>query len=702
MNQRLARCSTLCLALLMTPTFATQPHDATDDPHLWLEDVTGEQQLAWVRERNAESTQALTSGTAFPGLERRILSILDSKERIPAVTKIGDHYYNLWRDAANPKGLWRRTTLDEYRKAAPAWETVIDVDALAKAEQENWVWHGATVLEPEDRQCLVSLSRGGADADVVREFDLDTKAFVNGGFSLPEAKSRVAWRGRDGLFVATDFGPGSLTTSGYPRTVREWTRGTPLHDAAVVFEGRSDDMGVGAYRDLTPGFERDFISRQITFWTNEFFLRREGKLVPVDKPADANASVHREWLLIELRSPWTVDGTTYPAGALLAADFEAFLAGSRTMHVLFAPTDRTSLVAWVGTRNHVLLTTLDNVRSRVEVLTFAEGAWRREPLAGVPEFGTASVTPVDEIESDEYWLVTSSPLEPSTLTIGSAATPAKAPEKLKQTPAFFDASGMKVEQHEAVSQDGTRIPYFQIGRADLPADGSTPTLLYGYGGFEIPLVPGYNPVSGVAWLERGHVYVIANIRGGGEFGPRWHQAALKEKRHRAYEDFAAVAEDLIARKVTSPDHLGIMGGSNGGLLMGNMLTMRPDLFGAIVCQVPLLDMRRFNKLLAGASWMGEYGDPDKPDEWAFLRGFSPYHTVAPEREYPPILITTSTRDDRVHPGHARKMTARLMEFGKPVLYYENIEGGHGGAADNKQKAFMDALGWTFLDRELTN
>ena len=690
------------IALLMTSLTATPPDHPADDPHAWLEDVTGEKQLAWVRQRNETSTQTLASGTVFQSLEHRILSILDSKERIPAVTRIGEHVYNFWRDAAHPKGLWRRTTLADYRRADPAWEPVLDVDALGKAENENWVWHGATVLEPDDRFCLVSLSRGGADADVVREFDLTTKAFVADGFSLPEAKSRVAWRDRDSLFVATDFGPGSLTTSGYPRSVRAWSRGKPLASAEMVFEGRPDDMSVGAYRDLTPGFERDFVFRQITFWTNELFLRRDGRLIKVAKPDDANASVHREWLLIELRSPWAVGGTTYPAGALLAADFEAFLAGGQTLHMLFEPTDRSSLAAWAGTRHHILLTTLDNVRSRVAVLTYQDGRWRREPLAGVPEFGTASVSAVDEMESDDYWLVTSSPLEPSTLALGSAATPAEPPEKLKHTPAFFDASGLKVEQHEAVSKDGTRVPYFQIGPADLPANGSTPTLLYGYGGFEIPLVPGYNPVSGVAWLERRHAYVIANIRGGGEFGPRWHQAALKQNRHRAYEDFIAVAEDLISRRITSPKHLGIMGGSNGGLLMGNMLTMRPDLFGAIVCQVPLLDMRRFNKLLAGASWMGEYGDPDKPEEWSFIRGFSPYHNVSKERDYPPILITTSTRDDRVHPGHARKMTAILEEQGKPVLYYENIEGGHGGAADNRQKAFMDALGWTFLGRELTD
>jgi prolyl oligopeptidase len=688
-------------SLFMPPaSSAAAPENITPpDPHLWLEEVAGEKPLAWVRERNARCVAALAAADDFKKLEARILSILDSKEKIPFVAQIGDRYYNFWRDAKNPKGVWRRTTLEEYRTPEPAWETVLDVDALAKAEGENWVWHGATVLEPEDRWCLVSLSRGGADADVIREFDLDTKAFVAGGFALPEAKSRVAWRGRDSLFVASDFGPGSLTTSGYPRTVREWARGTDLAAAPLVYEGQAEDMAVGASRDLTPGFERDFVSRQITFWTNELFLRRDGKLVKIEKPDDANASVHREWLLVELRSPWTVGGRTYPAGALLAADFEKFLAGDRTFHVLFEPGPRTSLVAFAGTRRHLLLTTLDNVRSRVEVLSFRDGTWRREPLPGVPEAGTASVSPVDDIESDDYLLVTSSPLTPSTLALGTAGA-GREPERLKASPTFFETNGLRVEQHEAVSKDGTRIPYFQIGRRALPADGSTPTLLYGYGGFEIPLVPGYDPVSGAAWLEKGHVLVIANIRGGGEFGPAWHQAALKEKRPRAYEDFTAVAEDLIRRGVTKTPHLGIKGGSNGGLLMGNMYALRPDLFGAVVCQVPLLDMRRFNKLLAGASWMGEYGDPDKPEEWAFIRGFSPYHNVVQDRDYPPILITTSTRDDRVHPAHARKMTALLESLGKDVLSYENIEGGHGGAADNKQRAFMDALGWTFLEQKL--
>jgi len=689
----------LCLAMPSMPR--PMPADEPDDPFLWLEEVGGERALEWVRRRNAASTEALAASDRFTALETRLRGILDAKERIPMVTKIGDRFYNFWRDAAHPKGLWRRTTPAEYRRAEPDWETVIDLDALAAAEGENWVWHGATVLEPEDRLCLVSLSRGGADADVVREFDLERRAFVPGGYALPEAKSRVAWRSADSLFVATDVGPGSLTDSGYPRTIREWSRGTPLADAPLVYEGRTDDMSVTAWRDLTPGFERDVVVRQKAFYSSEMFLRRDGRLVRIDKPDDATAGLHREWLLMELRSPWTVAGTTYAAGSLLAADLEAFLAGARDLHVLFEPTPRTSLVSFASTRNHLIITTLDNVRNRLFGLSFRDGQWHRVPLPGLPAYGTASAIPVDDLETDEYFMITASSLEPATLslgTVGDAAAPA--PERLKASPAFFAAEGLRVSQHEAVSRDGTRVPYFQVGPDTLPGDGSTPTLLYGYGGFEIPLLPGYEPLVGAAWLERKHVYVIANIRGGGEFGPEWHQAALKAGRHRAYEDFIAVAEDLVARGVTSPRHLGIKGGSNGGLLMGNMLTMRPDLFGGIVCQVPLLDMRRFHTLLAGASWMGEFGNPDDAADWEFLRRFSPYHNVDPARDYPPILITTSTRDDRVHPGHARKMTALLESLGKPVFYYENIEGGHGGAADNRQRAFMEALGYAFLDREL--
>jgi len=693
----------ITLLVIMT-TNATADEPA--DPYLWLEDVTGEKPLDWVRGRNAETIEALAESEQFSRLDSRLLSILDSKDRIPMISKIGSRYVNFWRDTNHPKGVWRRTTLEEYRQASTVWETVLDLDALAAEEHENWVWHGATVLEPADRLCLVSLSRGGADAEVVREFDLERMEFVADGFTLPEAKSRVAWRDEDSLFVATDFGPGSMTSSGYPRTVRLWRRGRPLEEATPVFEGEPGDMSVSAYRDLTPGFERDFLVRQKTFYTSDMFLvrgldRGEGDvpdLVRIEKPDDANAAVHREWLLLELRSDWHVGGRRFKAGSLLATDLDRFMAGGREIEILFEPAERTSLVGFATTRNHVIVTTLDNVRNRLFAVSFQDGPWQRRSLPGLPEHGTATAVPVDDLESDEFFIVTATALEPSTLSLGKVG--GETAERLRQAPSFFEAAGLAVSQHETVSKDGTRVPYFQIGPKRLPADGSTPTLLYGYGGFEIPLMPGYDPLAGSAWLETGRVYVIANIRGGGEFGPAWHQAALKAGRPRAYEDFIAVAEDLVARRVTSPGHLGIKGGSNGGLLMGNMLTMRPDLFGAVVCQVPLLDMRRYHRLLAGASWMGEYGNPDDPAEWAFIRQFSPYHSIDPDQAYPPILITTSTRDDRVHPGHARKMAARLAEHEKPVLYYENIEGGHGGAADNRQRAFMEALGWTFLRQRL--
>jgi prolyl oligopeptidase len=689
------------LILFLVPAFDTFFHacgDEPDDPYAWLEEVTGEKPLAWVKERNAESTSELTHSDQFQALDRRLLEILDSDARIPMISKHGAFYYNFWRDAKNRRGLWRRTTPDEFRKPKPAWETVLDLDALAKQEKENWVWRGAQFLRPENKLVLISLSRGGADASVIREFDTAAKAFVKDGYSLPEAKSQLGWRGADSVFVGTNFGPDSLTTSGYPRIVKEWKRGTPLESAAVVFEGKPGDMSASATRDLTPGFERDIVTRRPTFWTSESFLRRDGKLVPIDKPDDALASLHREWLLLRLRSDWAAGGKTYKAGSLLVTDLESFLKGDRTADVLFEPSERKSLAAVTPTRHHILLTELDNVRSRVYVLSHRDGRWQREPLPGLPEFTHATVRAVDAEESDDYFLETNDFLTPTTLALGTAgAGPA---QMLKQLPVFFDANGLAVTQHDATSQDGTRIPYFQIGPQNLALDRNNPALLYGYGGFEIPSLPSYRPTIGAAWLEKGGVYVVANIRGGGEFGPKWHQAALKADRHRAYEDFIAVAEDLIRRKVTSPSKLATEGRSNGGLLMGNMLTRRPDLFGAIVCGSPLLDMKRYSHLLAGASWMGEYGNPDVPEEWAFIQTFSPYHNVKKSVKYPRTLFTTSTRDDRVHPGHARKMVAKMREQGHDVVYYENIEGGHAAAADNKQSAFMDALAFTFLWKEL--
>ncbi len=672
-------------------------HDkpTASDPNLWLENIDGTQQLDWVRQQNAKTVQKYADTAEFKQLDARILEVLDSNERIPMVSKIGDYFYNFWRDKEHPKGLWRRTTLDEYRRDQPAWQTVIDLDALAAAENENWVWHGAQCLKPDNQRCLVSLSRGGADADVVREFDLPGMQFVKDGFVLSEAKTNVAWKDKDHLYVATDFGPESMTTSSYPRIVKEWQRGTPLSSAMTVHEVKSDDMTVAAMRDNTPGFERDFVVRQIAFYDSETFVRDpDGKLTRIDVPSDARTGVHRDWLLIEPRSDWQVGGKIYTSGSLLAARFDDYMAGKREITVLFEPTETTALDSYSWTRHRLIVNVMDNVVNRLEVLTPQPGEWKRESLGGAPELSTIAAGAVDEDNSDDYFLTVSGYLQPTTLYYGTLGRGEAQP--IKHSPSFFDASKYEASQHFATSKDGTRVPYFEIAPKNLKADGSNPTLQYGYGGFEISLQPAYSGSVGRAWLEKGGVHVIANIRGGGEYGPRWHKAALKANRLRAYEDFAAVSQDLFARKITSPKHLGAMGGSNGGLLMGNMLTLYPQLYGAVVSQVPLLDMRRYTQLSAGASWIAEYGDPEKPAEWAWIKTFSPYTNATAGQNYPPALFTTSTRDDRVGPVHARKMYAKLQALGYGTSFYENIEGGHGAAADNKQSAYMNALGYTYL------
>ena len=696
----MSRFAQACLfaGLIAAGAAHAQEPAVANDPYQWLEDVTGDKPLDWVRAQNAKTDAALASTPEFKAMEAGIREVLDSDAKIPGVQKIGDWYYNFWKDRNHERGIWRRTTLEEYRKPNPAWETIIDLDALNKAEGENWVWHGADCLRPEYNRCLVALSRGGADADVTREFDVASKRWVEGGFFRPEAKGALGWIDRDTVYVYTDFGAGTMTESGYPRVVKRWKRGTPLESAQVVYEGKADDMYIAAYHDDTPGFERDFVSRTLAFYNDELYLvGKDGKLAKVDAPNSANKGVKRQWLTLELREPWTVGGKTYPAGSLLATDFDGFMAGKREFDVLFEPTDSTSLASYSWTKSHLVLNVLDDVKNRLSVLTPTAQGWKRGEFVGAPAFGTLGVSAVDDDESDAVWLTATDYLTPTTLSLVQLG---QAPEQLKAMPSFFDGSNDVIEQHFATSRDGTRVPYFLVRPKGLKADGSNPTLLYGYGGFEIALTPGYSGGLGRSWLDRGGVYAVANIRGGGEYGPRWHQAALKANRHKAYEDFAAVAQDLIDRRITSPRHLGVQGGSNGGLLTGNMLTQYPELFGAVVVQVPLLDMKRYNKLLAGASWMAEYGNPDTAD-WEFIRTFSPYHLFDPGKSYPPVIFTTSTRDDRVHPGHARKMAAKMIEAGKDVTYYENIEGGHGGAANNAQAAHMAALAYSFLWQRLT-
>jgi prolyl oligopeptidase len=675
----------------------------TDDPYQWLEDVTGAKPMEWVAKENARSKAELEARPEFKALHERLLAIYNSKERIPAVQKRGKWLYNFWQDEANPRGLWRRTSLEEYRRKDPAWETVLDVGKVGADEKVNWVFKGADCLYPDYQRCMVSLSRGGADAVEVREFDVEKKEFVTGGFVLPESKGDVDWRDRDLLYIARDFGPGTLTQSGYPRIVKEWKRGTPLAEAKTIFEGQESDVGTSAYTVNEKDRRYDLLHRAVTFWEGEDFILEGGKWVLLDTPRDASVSVANQRLLVRLKTDWKLPGATWKAGSLIAMDLDRFLAGERSFAAIFEPGERVALQSFTITRGVVVLDILDNVKSRIVEVRYAGGKWAAKDVA-VPPSSAIGVSAVDRNDSDDYWMTVTSFVEPTTLylvTPGGLATRTQPErEKMKALPAFFDAKGLATRQYEATSKDGTRIPYFVVMREGTKLDGSNPAILYGYGGYEISMLPGYSGTIGAAWLEKGGVWVLANIRGGGEFGPAWHTTAIREGRHRTHDDFIAVAEDIEKRGITSPKHLGIMGGSQGGLLVGAAFTQRPDLYKAVVCQVPLLDMRRFNKLLAGASWQGEYGNPDDPADWAFISKYSPYQNVVKEKKYPRVLFYTSTRDDRVHPGHARKMVAKMEEQGHDVLYYENTEGGHAAGSTPAQQAFMWALTYTFFLNEL--
>jgi len=680
---------------------AQSVNSTMSDPYLWLEEVQGEKALAWVRERNALSTSKLQVSPVFSDNRAKVLGVLNNRDQIPGVTRRGEHLYNFWRDAQNPRGLWRRTTLAEYRKAQPQWDVLLDLDALAKAEGENWVWAGSNCLAPDYKHCLISLSRGGADAKVVREFDLAKREFVKDGFFLPEAKSQFDWVDINTLYVGTDFGPGSMTQSGYARVIKLWKRSTPLADAAQVFEGKDSDVSAFVNVDKTPGFERITVGRSTDFYNTEISLLVNGQWVKINKPSDATLSWQREWAFLLLKSDLKVDSTTFKSGSLLAIKFDALMKGESNYQVLFEPSATRSL-ARSGpstTRDYVLLNILDNVAGRIEELQYINGKWQRREVKA-PSPGTLSASGLhdpfvkEDSLANHYIMSYLDFLTPAALYLGQAGQDHR--ELLKSNPSFFDNSGMRTEQRFATSKDGTKVPYFVVYPKNAKTDGSNPTVLYGYGGFQISMAPFYSGGWGTTWYERGGVFVIANIRGGGEFGPAWHQSAIKENKQKSYDDFAAVAEDLIKLGITKPQHLGIMGGSNGGLLVGAVMLQRPELFGAVVCSVPLLDMQRYHKLLAGNSWMAEYGNPDKPEEWAYISQYSPYQNVKTGVKYPKVLFATSTRDDRVHPGHARKMAARMMAQGHDVLYYENIEGGHGGSANNEQRANLVALENTFL------
>lgn len=662
------------------------------DPFAWLEDVGGEKPLDWARQHNAKTVPVLEARPEYKPTYEKTLAILDSKEKIPTPDLMGETVYNFWRDDAHERGIWRRASLASYRTAAPQWETVLDVDALAKAEGKSWVFHGATCLAPAFVRCMVSLSPGGSDASVKREFDTGTKQFVASGFTLPEAKSNVTWKDEDTLWVGTDFGPGSLTASGYARIVKLWKRGTPLSAAKTIFEGKTEDVTSRGSTEILSDGRYDIVTRAPAFFRQELFFLLGDRLVKLDVPEDARLrAFFRDRLLFSLRSDWTVGGKTYRAGSLLAGGIDDILRRANRFEVLFEPSERVSLASVDRTRDRVLLETLDNVHSKITALSLEGGAWKRSEIP-TPGLGTASLVSTSD-STESFFFDYQDYTTPASLWLSQAGGK---PEKVKAMPVFFDAAGVKTQQFEATSKDGTKIPYFVITPKGFKADGTAPTLLHGYGGFEISEVPHYSGVVGSAWLARGGVYVEANIRGGGEFGPAWHMAAVKEKHIHNFEDFSAVARDLIARKITSARHLGIMGGSQGGLLVGGTFTLYPELFHAVVAQVPLADMHRFNHLLAGASWMAEYGDPDKPEDWAYIKTWSPYELLKADAKYPTPFFWTNTRDDRVHPAHARKMVAKMEAQGHPVYYFENTEGGHGSGAVNKQTATVTALQYSYL------
>ncbi|ALE93829.1 prolyl oligopeptidase [Arthrobacter alpinus] len=699
------------------PAFA----DAPADENLWLEDIHGNDAMAWVREHNARTDAALVN-PAYTALEASVLQVLDSRDRIPMVAKRGDWYYNFWRDEANPRGLWRRTTWEDYFCGTPVWQVLLDVDALCRDEGADWLWAGAVFLRPapgaEYTLAMVALSPDGGDAVAYREFDLATFTFVAGGFELPTAKTRLSWLDAHTLYVGTDTGAGSMTGSSYPAAARVLRRGETLEELAAkepLFSVPLDHLSGGVSHSSTPGYERDVAYDVVDFFNSRSYLRVGGEWVHIAVPDDMNVSLHRQWLLLRPRTEWTVAGAVYAAGTLLAIELEAFLAGSREVRTIFAPSPSQSLQTWSWSKDFLLLNLLEDVSSTILVLDPARN-WAAQELDACPPLHSVDAYAVDEEDPEvgnDYWLVATGFLTPTTVYRGTLSLHGGNGEPaalVREAPSFFNDSGYAVEQHFATSLDGTRVPYFQVGPKDLVHDGGNPTLLSGYGGFEVSRTPAYSGSVGRTWLERrsmvdglerGGVYVVANIRGGGEYGPGWHTAALRENRHRAYEDFAAVARDIAARGVASPSRLGCVGGSNGGLLVGNMLTLYPELFGAISCGVPLLDMRRYTKLSAGASWIAEYGDPDVPEQWEFIKTFSPYHQLRAGVKYPAAFIWTATSDDRVGPVQARKMAARMESMGIPVWFHEALEGGHAGAGNNAQAARLHTASHEFLWRVLT-
>lgn len=693
----------------MLPTLAEPDHD----PRLWLEAVDGAQALAWVTEQNARTLARFDDASVAADADA-LAAIMDRPDNIPKITRRGGQVYNFWKDSQAIRGLWRRTSLDSYRTERPDWETILDIDALAAAEAEDWVFQGANILPGTNDLALLHLSRGGGDAAVIREFNLVTKQFVPSGFNVPEAKSGATWYDRDTLLLTSAIGEGHATHAGYSRTIRLWRRATKLAAAQILFSIPAEHMAASVQVDRDePSKRLSFIDRK-DFFNGEIWLGDlTGPHTRLDIPSDIWSFWSRGWYVLRPRSDWTIGDITYPAGMVLGINRDAYLAGARDFTILFTPAPRRICSALFWADGRLVMEVMDDLTPAHQIWTPSADGWTSTPLTGLPSLGVVNVWRFDEDirESDGALLVSASdPLTPPRLLLTSVdlATPLI----LKTAPTAFNAQGLAVTRHEAISSDGAKIPYTQIGpqagtttrgMASGETDtgpGNAPVHLYGYGGFEVPIQPNYRAGIGKLWLEAGGTSVLAHLRGGGEFGAPWHKAGIRAGKALTHDDFAAIAADLVARGVTTPGRIAAEGGSNGGILITNMLTRYPERFGALFCTIPLVDMRRYTKLLAGASWIAEYGDPDKPEDWAFLQQISAYHTAQQSPNAPPILLATTRRDDRVHPGHARKMAEKLQQLSHDAWFYELDAGGHSYGKTNRERAHFTALGYAFLRRNI--
>ncbi len=694
------------LTCLLLVHFGVVAKDAATDPFMWLEDIDAERSMDWVHAQNKQTADQYKANPLYQELYAQALETLNNKSRIPSVSQRGDWVYNYWKDDQNPRGVYRRSQLKDFNNNdQPKWQTVLDMDDYNKKHEGNWVFKGMNCLAPKYRRCLVSLSPGGGDAVTLQEFDMKKKRFIKDGFSLPKSKMRINWRDQDHLFVGTDFGPGSMTDSGYPRIMKLWQRGTDISAAKTLMAVDNKSVSVFAYRSGQGDEAKDFLIDSTSFWTNKYYQWVDGKALPFDLPPSAvvNGDFQGK-MIVSLKEDWQYQGQFLSEGTVLMINPDV-LTGQKSVveasdwQVFLRPAANENIESISTSDDSIIVTLLSDVVSQVNVYTPDDQGWDVETV-DFPANGAISVTAIDD-ESGSFFAEYESFIMPPTLFHVKGGS--LKPKAVKSQAQSFDPSPYQVEQFFARSADGTFVPYFIVMNKGTKFDGSNPTHIFSYGGFRNSLTPSYSGsyealegAYGKLWLDRGGVFVSANIRGGGAYGPKWHKSALLENRHKSYEDFEAVAEDLIKRKITSPQHLGIEGRSNGGLLVGATMTRRPDLYGAVICGVPLLDMQRYNKLLAGASWMGEYGNPDIPEQWAFIKTYSPYQNLMPNTDYPATFFYTSTRDDRVHPGHARKMAAKMMSYGYPIWYYENTEGGHGGSSTNEQLAERLALAYTHL------